>query len=261
MRKLLIALQFLTIVPLKGGEDASEKEIGSSSTYFPFVGLAEGLFIAVTAMLLIKILPSQVVHALIVLLLLILNGGLHLDGLADTFDAIASRGDREKKLLIMKDSSIGPIGVIAIVMSLLLSYVMLNAVHFYSAGNLYYAILLLMTVSTRWAMVPALCYGRSARQDGLGRLFIENTGSRELLVSTFILFTIALADGIFFSSMNLFIFFSMMLFPALYGLSVLAVWFSKRHFDGLTGDALGAVNEITRLIFLFITVIWLQQSI
>lgn len=261
MKKLLIAFQFLTIIPVKDMGEISEKEIGSSSTYFPVVGLAEGIVLAVIAMLFIKILPSQVVNALIVLLLLILNGGLHLDGLADTFDAIASRGDREKKLLIMKDSSIGPIGVISIVMSLLLSYVMLNAVHFYSAGNLYYAILLLMPVSTRWAMVPVLCYGRSARNEGLGRLFIEHTGSRELMISTLILFTIAVGDGIFLSSMNLFIFFSMMIFPVLYGFSVLAVWFSKRHFNGLTGDSLGAMHEIARLIFLLPTVIWLQQSI
>jgi len=261
VKRILLAFQFLTIIPFKGAEEASEKEIGSSSTYFPLVGFAEGIVIAVMAMLLIKILPSQVVNALIVLVLVIVNGGLHLDGLADTFDAVASRGDREKKLLIMKDSSIGPIGVISIVLVLLLGYVMLNAVHFYSAGNLYYAILILMQVSTRWAMVPALCYGLSARKDGLGRLFIEHTGNRELLTSTVIIFIIAVVDAITFSNINLFIFFSMLIFPVIYGFSVLAVMFAKRHFHGLTGDSLGAVNEIARLIFLLITVIWLQQSI
>ena len=140
--------------------------------------------------LLLKILPAEVVSALLVLVMTILNGGLHLDGLADTFDAVAARGDKDRKLAIMKDSYIGPAGVISIVIALLLNYVLLNAVHFHAAKDIYFGIILLMPVVSRWTMVPAIFYGKSARQDGMGRAFIEYTGLKELIFSTLLMFMI-----------------------------------------------------------------------
>lgn len=260
MKKIFLAFQFLTIIPFKNSE-VTEREIGTTTAFFPLVGLAEGGVVAIMAMLLIKILPSEVVNALVVLLLIIINGGLHLDGLADTFDAIASRGDREKKLSVMKDSVTGPIGVIAIVMALLINYALLNAVFLYASGILYYEILLIMPVATRWAMVAAIYYSKSARNDGLGRIFIKYTSAREFIMATVMSFVFVFLISLSFSDISLFIFFCILIFPVIYAGSVMAVWFLKRQFDGLTGDSFGAVNEAQRLLFLITTVVWLQQSI
>ncbi len=261
MKRILLAFQFLTIIPFSNTGEVPEKEMGSATAFFPLVGLAEGGVVATMAMLLIRILPSEVVNALAVLLLIIINGGLHLDGLADTFDAIASRGDKEKKLVVMKDSSTGPIGVIAIVMALLINYVLLNAVFFRASAPLYYEILLIMPITTRLAMVSAIYYSRSARNDGLGRIFIEYTGAREFIIATVMSFVSIFLISILFSNINLFLFFCILIFPVLYAGSVMIVWFLGRHFNGLTGDSFGAVNEVQRLIFLVTTVIWLQKSI
>jgi adenosylcobinamide-GDP ribazoletransferase len=261
MKKLLLAFQFLTIIPVKDTGELTDKETGGASALFPVVGLAEGVLLAVLALLLLKVFQVEVVNALLVLVLIILNGCLHLDGLADTFDAIAARGDSDRKLAVMKDSSIGPAGVISIVMALLLNYVLLNAVHFLASGDVYLGIVLLMPVASRWAMVPALYYGKPARREGLGKSFIESTGLKEFVLSTLLMFIIVLTYALVFSDIDLFLSFSMVNFPVLFALSLVAVWFSNIHFEGLTGDQFGAVNEIARLIFLITSLLWLQQSI
>jgi adenosylcobinamide-GDP ribazoletransferase len=258
MKKLILAFQFLTIVPVKGTGEVSDQEIGSTTAFFPLVGMVEGILLFAVAFLLLKILPAEAVNTLLVLVLVIINGGLHLDGLSDSFDAIAARGDDERKLSIMKDSSAGPAGVISIVFALLLTYVFLNAVHFLAQGTLYFAILVLLPVAARWSLVPTAFYSRPAKQDGLGRLFIEHTRTKEFLISTFSTFLIVFIICTVFSNIDLFVFFCMLIFPVLYAFSLLGVWFFKGHFGGLTGDSLGAVNEISKLIFLISIMIWLQ---
>jgi adenosylcobinamide-GDP ribazoletransferase len=261
MKKLLLAFQFLTIIPIKGSGEVSDQEMGSATVFFPLVGMVEGILLFVSAFLLLKILPAEVANMLLVLVLVIINGGLHLDGLSDSFDALAARGNNDRKLSIMNDSSAGPAGVISIVFALLLIYVFLNAVHFLAQGTLYFAILVLLPVAARWSLVPSAYYGKPARRDGLGRLFIEHTGTREFLIATFSTFLIVFIICIAFSNVDLFVFFCMLIFPVLYAASLLGVWFFRGHFGGLTGDSFGAVNEISKLIFLISITIWLQKFI
>jgi adenosylcobinamide-GDP ribazoletransferase len=249
MRKILFAFQFLTIIPVKDIK-LSEQEMGSATSVFPVVGLAEGVLLVVSASISLKVFTPEVTNVLLVLILAILNGGLHLDGLSDTFDAIASRADSKRKLTIMKDSSAGPFGVIAIVMTLLLKYVLLNAVFLHSTTKTYYAVLSLMPISSRWLMVAAACYGKSARPEGLGRMFIEYTGNKEMLKATAVTVLIAFLISSLIFQHSLFIFYVMFALPVLYMFSFLATWFFKKHFGGLTGDSFGAINEIGVLLFL-----------
>ena len=261
MKRILLAFQFLTIIPVKDMGEVSDLEIGGSTAVFPLVGFIEGILLSVLAFLFLKIFPAELTNALLVLVIVIMNGGLHLDGLADTFDAIASRGDLDKKLLVMKDSSVGPMGVIAIVMVLLLKYVLLNAVFFHSTVNVYVTVLIVMPVLSRWAMVPAAYHCKSARQDGLGRVFLEHTGIKELLTATGLAVLIVLLACVSGSQYPFFIFCVMFVLPVIYIFIFAAAWFFKQIFGGMTGDSFGAVNEIVLLIFLVTTIIWLQKFI
>ena len=101
----------------------AEADIPKSSSYFVMVGLVQGALLAATALWQQGSVFDPGLTAGITLFVLVLsNGGFHLDGLADTFDALAAKGDREKKLSVMKDGTIGPVGVIAIFFSLLIKY-------------------------------------------------------------------------------------------------------------------------------------------
>ncbi|MEW6602499.1 MAG: adenosylcobinamide-GDP ribazoletransferase, partial [Nitrospirota bacterium] len=253
--KIFLALQFLTIIPMQETGEVSNEEIGKTTAVFPLVGFAEGVVLAFMAALFLKLFPSELTNALLVLILAVMNGGLHLDGISDTFDAVASRGDRAKKLEIMKDSSVGPMGVVSIVMTLLLKYVLLNAVSFESTSTAYLMTVLAMPVLSRWSMVTAAYYGEPARKDGLGRLFIEQTGSRQLITATVTALVLLSLLCAVVSEFSLLMFLGMFAMPVLYAFSFGAVWFFRKMFGGLTGDSLGAINELGVLIFLLSVVI------
>ncbi len=264
MRRFLLAFQFLTIFPVGKIENMSERDVGGSSVFFPAVGAVQGTLTALWAATCLKIFPVELANGLVILVTVIINGGLHLDGLADTFDAIASRKDRKKKLEIMKDSSIGPFGVTAIVITILLKYTSLNALHSFPDRNTYYLSLLLMPVFSRWTMVAAIFHARSARQEGLGQMFIVHTGIKELTGATAYLL-ISIGAALVFSNKFLNAPFQIAAFmpglPLLYVFCAIAVRFSNRNFGGMTGDTFGAVSEISEILFLLSVVLWSQSYI
>lgn len=261
MRKILLAIQFLTIVPLKDLGETTDPEIGEASAFFPVVGLLEGVTYIILAALFLKVFPAEVTSGLLLFAMVIVNGGLHLDGLSDTFDAVASRGDQGKKLSIMKDSTIGPSGVIAIVLVILLKYLLLNAMFFYSTISIYYNGLLLMPLLSRCTMVWSIYHCKSARQSGLGKMFIEYTGIKELIIATGTSIIICIISTGIQSDYSLLFFHLMFILPVMYFFSLSAVWFFKKHFGGMTGDSFGTVYEVSILLFLITRVIWSQKFI
>lgn len=246
----------------------TEKDLCRSVSFFPVVGAFQGLIAVVAVLLLGKGFPSEVTSALILLVWVLTNGGFHLDGLADTFDAVGVKStgneglDRGKRLGAMKDSFSGSIGVTAIVFAILLKFLFLSFIISRAAPYPCLTLLFLLPVFSNWAMVPALYYGISARPDGIGKMYIDSTGKKAVVLSSFFVVLF------FWSSSSLFLykgfgigtiilFFSLSL--ALYLFSLLAVWFFRRRFGGLTGDNFGAVHEISEIIFLFTVTRWLQR--
>ena len=261
MKKMLIAFQFLTIIPLKDTGESPARDVGSATVYFPIVGIIEGGLLSLLAWLFLKVFPGEITNGLLLVVMVLINGCLHLDGLADTFDALASRGDTDRKLSIMKDSTIGPAGVTAIVLVLLLKYLLLNSMFSYSTIPVYYTGLLLMPVMSRCAMVWAIFHCRSARKEGLGRTFIEHTGLKELIMATLLTLIACFVTLGVVSEFELLSFHLMFVMPVLYFFSLSAVWFFHKHFGGMTGDSFGAVYEIAILLFLTSRILWVQKFI
>jgi adenosylcobinamide-GDP ribazoletransferase len=260
MNGLLLAIQFLTVIPVRVKGTITERQISASGIFFPLVGVIQGLIISLGAFLLLKVFPAELVSGLVILLLIATNGGFHLDGLADTFDAIAVKStgdgatDREKRLLVMKDSATGAIGVTAIVMAILLKYLLIGALieRFGPEGAVYR--LFLMPVFSKWAMIPVMAFGRPARDGGLGKMFIDGTSLRSVVLSSLLLgiiyFAFTISAGFFFILPTVRLFFFAGLCLYVFG------WFWSlycgRKFGGLTGDTSGAVAEISDLLFLAI---------
>lgn len=267
MKKILLAFQFLTIIPVKEVKEVSEKEMGSASAFFPLIGFAQGLLLVVAATLFLKVFPVELANGLLVFMIVLNNGFLHLDGLADTSDALFSRKDKKAKLSIMKESTIGSIGAASIVLAILLKYLSLNALFINSSPITYLSLLFLMPVFSRWVMVPAIFHGKSAKQEGLGRIFIENTGLRELFIATFftlsfLILNLFIANKMVVYSTSQLSFFSFLfVMLVLYIFSIIAVWFFNKKFGGLTGDTLGAISELTEIIFLLMVIGWLRLYI
>ena len=271
IKKILLAFQFLTIIPVKVKGDISEKEIARSVSFFSFVGAFQGLLAAVSALFLSKVFPLEIVSALVVLILILSNGGFHLDGLADTFDALAvkssgdEKADRERRLAVMKDSSTGAIGAVSIILTILIKYLFIKNLFLINAPlPVVLSILFLMPIFSKWAMTPAMYHGISARRDGLGRIFIDNSSVNNVIFSSaavIIFYTLiaVLYPGRSYGPAVIALFF--VLFFVLYAFSFFSAKFCERKFGGLTGDTLGAIGEISEILFLMVVSVWLQHSI
>lgn len=128
MRAFLIALQFLTCLPVKVAGELDEKALGRSVLYYPLVGLLVGLLLVALAWVLGDEVPPMLKAAVLLTVWVAVTGALHLDGLADSADAwVGGLGDRERTLAIMKDPASGPMGVAAVVLVLLVKFAALHA--------------------------------------------------------------------------------------------------------------------------------------
>ncbi|HEY4908300.1 MAG TPA: adenosylcobinamide-GDP ribazoletransferase, partial [Methylomirabilota bacterium] len=120
MSYLVLAVRFLTIVPVPGREASTPGALGRAAWWFPVVGLALGACLVAADRLLSSVFPPLLEAILIVAVWKILTGGLHLDGLADAIDGIAGR-DPERRIAIMRDSHLGAFGAVALGLCLLIS--------------------------------------------------------------------------------------------------------------------------------------------
>ncbi len=236
MRAGLIALAFLTRLPLRTGA-VEPAELGRAAGFFPLVGLLLGALLAAAQLGLARVLPPQLAALLLVTAWALLSGGLHLDGVADLFDALGGgRGDRERMLALMRDSRIGAHGASALVL-LLLGKVLALA-ELLHGGGLWP--LLLAPVVARFAVVPPLALMRYAREEGLGKAFHQHIRRRDLAFAAACLVASVAAAG------------APALAPALLALALAFVLAAlvARKLGGLTGDVCGAVIELSELAFL-----------
>ena len=124
MERFFIALQFLTVFRVKKNIEVTGDGLASSMAYFPLVGALQGLLLAAVYSLIsgTGLLQDSVAVAIVLLVLVLTNGALHLDGFADTVDGIAGGKTPEERLRIMRDSSVGAVGVVFLVLLLLIKY-------------------------------------------------------------------------------------------------------------------------------------------
>jgi adenosylcobinamide-GDP ribazoletransferase len=241
MRLYLIALQFLTIIPLPFTVRCQERDLGRSMSLFPLVGVTLGLILMGTNYLLNLLLPRSVTDLLLLGLLAGLTGALHLDGLADVFDGLAARGGRERFLAVMKDSRSGPVGAAALAFFLLLKYQALLAV----PDPQKYAALLLFPLLGRYAQVQCTVGATRARSDGLGSTFIGGAGTFQLLAALAITLTLSIfllgVNGVWLCA----------------GVCLLTWWLRRwahNRLGGITGDIIGFTCELTETAALLLIV-------
>lgn len=227
---LLIALQFLTRLPISLPRMPTPEESGRSLLWYPFVGLLLGCLLLLAHVVLNGV--SLWLHAALLLSLWVwLSGGLHLDGLADMADAwVGGYGDRERTLAIMKDPACGPIGVITLVMLLLLKWAALLAL--LEGGH--WAIVLLAPWLGR-SVLPLLLFTTPyVRPGGMGQVLVEHLPRRSLPAVLVVHVLAMLMFG----------------WSALLAVSVaLMVLLLLRHYlhqrlGGTTGDTAGALVEL-----------------
>lgn len=244
------ALGFLTIVPVPRRRAASADRLGQSLTFFPVVGLVIGLTIAGLNWLLGLFLPAAVVYALLLIALVVVSGGLHLDGFADTCDGIAGHRSAEERLRIMRDSRIGAFGVIGIVLLLLLKYVLLTAV----PQSLLASTLIFMPVASRWAIVFAVVAYPYARSAGLGRAFKQGATWPRCAIATVITLALGMVLTLW-ADMRYFYLVAPAIMLGTWLVTLGTATYLSRKLSGLTGDTYGAICELAEVTVLIMVVL------
>jgi len=239
MRLYLIAIQFLTIIPLPFQIRWEKDDLARSMSLFPLAGLTIGAILAGLNWLMAPYLARPLADALLITALAVITGALHLDGLADVCDGIAARGSRERFMEVMKDSRVGAVGVVGVVLGLLLKWQAMAGV----PTDIKWQALLLFPVITRFCQVQSIVFGRNARQDGLGSVLVSGAGKTQFVLAA----VLAIAS----SWLLLGISGIMVLVAAMFSTVLIQAWFTAR-IGGITGDVIGCTSELNEILILIL---------
>ena len=231
LQPFFIAVQFLTCLPVPSTRNVNASHVGYSVLFYPLVGLIIGSALVALHWLLIGT-SMTLAAALIVVCWIIITGGLHLDGLADSADAwVGGLGDRERTLAIMKDPCCGPMGVVALVAVLIVKFAALDTL--VTAGD--WIALLIVPVVARTALPALFVTTPYVRANGLGSLIVAHLPRRGAIAVVCVVLP------------------ALPLFAGLHGLwmlvSGLVVFIALRammitRIGGTTGDTAGALVEL-----------------
>jgi len=235
LSRFCTALRFMTILPINWHAEEDDKNFTSSVLYFPIVGLVIGVLGYLLIFGSTGHFPSTVTAFLLVCYLACISGGLHLDGLADSGDGLLCSLPRERRLEIMKDSRLGAMGGIILIIVLLGKYSCLASL---SDTELQLAAIL-MPIGGRSAILLVMgTVGYGRKEGGIGGLFYEK--NKVILAFWGVVFlagaTLFLRPG---STLGL-----------VFLVSLVSLMFGrlcKKKLGGATGDTLGATSELVEL--------------
>jgi adenosylcobinamide-GDP ribazoletransferase len=242
MTSFFLAWRFLTILPGGRSEgEASPQLLGRSMGFYPLVGLLLGMILWAAYGVLSVAFSRMVCDGLVLLLLVLITGALHLDGLADTLDGMAAGKSAQERLLIMKDHRVGTFGVLGLLSVLGIKFLALNSLPEEIAGKS----LAVALVLGRWSMVELIYRAPYARPEGgLGRSFKENVRRREMFLAG----ATSLILAVFFLR-----FWGALVWLAIAVFTLGIQFLFMRRLGGVTGDVLGAANEVNEVLVLILT--------
>ncbi len=234
------ALSFLTVfrLPFTSSETISSKDFAESFSCFPLVGFILGVCYAASAYALSPFVPPLLLSVMIAAATVFLTRALHMDGLADLADGVGGGYTPERRLEIMKDSRTGPFGALAVVLAVAFKVAALDALIYRHA----FPLILLVPIFSRFAMVLAAYKSRYARsRGGLARPFLEHMTHRPLFAAALL----TAAFSVFISPTA-----GIVAAVLVCGSVSVLRFYCHRWLGGVTGDALGAINEITEVVLL-----------
>lgn len=234
------ALKFLTVIPLPFAKDAAFVP-KDAVRFFPLTGVIIGLIVAILDLLFGWCFNRVIASALDVAVLACLSGALHLDGLGDSADGLFSHKPAKKALDIMRDSRVGSMGLVTVVLVLLIKFAALTGVNEHR-----FALLVLAPAFARTGMVFAMLHLPYLRkEDGLAGPFFVSSMPGLFFISFIILLVAAGLTGLPGILIILGFIVSTVLLPV----------FFKKRMGGVTGDMLGAMAETQETLFLLLAAV------
>jgi adenosylcobinamide-GDP ribazoletransferase len=238
MHRLALAFQFLTILPWPRVQVHDPEDLGGSMAFYPIVGAVLGSVMMGSYVVGAGIFPDGVLGPALVVLLIFLTGGLHLDGFADVCDGFYAGKTKAETLHIMKDPHLGTMAVVGLFSILMMKVVLVSHL---SAAALSSALLMFPAIG-RGGMVWGMWMAPYARPEGgTGETFFRTLRPRHVWIASALLtFWALLGAGLP----------GFILLATAFGATRLFVDYCSRRVGGMTGDTLGALNELLEILTL-----------
>lgn len=238
IESFLLMLQFMTRIPINISLHCEGEDFRRGAAFLPLVGGIIGSIQWIIYYLLIQRLPMVVVAVFVVLTGILLTGALHVDGLGDTCDGFFAFKGKDRIIEIMKDSRIGTYACIALIFDILIRVSSLSCIRDIRAA----LIIIVAPAISRAALITLAFIGKTAKKTGSGNLFIENVEKKEAIIAVFIAFVISylligIKEGVILITFSL-------------AFTYLFNKFCESKIGGITGDNLGANNELVEMLTL-----------
>jgi len=247
IRRFLIAVQFLTRLPVPQTLSSSGTDIGKAAAFFPLVGVIVGGGAALVFATVQRILPLPASVLCAVIFAVFLTNGFHEDGLADSFDGFGGGWTKDRVLEIMRDSRIGTYGTLALI------FVSLSKLTFLLSlppGQIWRWLIVAHTAA-RWTILPLCAWLPYARAEGQGKLVAKQVGALEVVTATITLLLVFILVSWQAALAALLVTTLVTLLSGLY---------FRARLEGITGDCLGATNQLTEVALYLTAVILLRFS-
>ena len=242
MNKFLLALSFLTVIPVKEIKDYSDSMWSEGVVFYPVCGYIIAAFTVLPIIFLALVFNTEplLLGGIAVAILVIISGGLHLDGFADLCDGFLCPVDSFKRRIeIMHDSRVGSFGVVGLIILLLIKFSALTVLF---KNNEYYEVASVI-VFARFVIVLLAAASKYPQDRGIGKFVIGKVSFKNLIISAILIIPCL------FSLKIIFVFVVLILF------TFFLKDISYKLIGGVTGDVLGANCELSETIgFLILAV-------
>ncbi len=246
-RSLAASVGFLTRVPIRTNAKPDRDDLVRSMAWFPLVGLLIGGAVGLVAQTLAQVVAPMLGSALAVVAGVLLTGALHVDALADTSDALGTRS-RERALEVMRESTVGTYGVVAIVLDLLIRVGALDVLVQHHAAVGYAALAGMLSRLSPVMLAGWLSYARSG--PGVGEAFTRVPRVRVVAALALAVVAALVLKGVRGAV-------ALLVVLGLCGATGVSY---RRWLGGVTGDTLGATCEISDVLVLVLGVVFIGHS-
>lgn len=238
-------LSFLTIIPVTKRKGYDISYIAKNMYLFPIVGFIIGLGVGSLAFILYDYLQDLILGMIVTIALIVFTGLHHTDALADLADGLMVRGSKDIKHKVMTDPRNGTAGTVILIIYIVGIIILVSNIN--NKFELFSLIIIAETLS-KYSMVLQCYIGKSA-WEGMNTIFItEMKNKKKFIVSTIVMVIILIIFGLGVYQVALSL-------AGMLLVSLLLLLISNRSFEGISGDVIGACNELSRLFIYFINVV------
>jgi adenosylcobinamide-GDP ribazoletransferase len=250
----LTAVMFLTRIRVPKNIDHSPEYLQRSPKYFPVIGWIAGGLCSLVFLVFNKLISTDIAILALMIGGILITGAFHEDGFADVCDGFGGGWTKEKILLIMKDSRIGAFGAIGLVAILSAKFLLLKELFQFIPGTTHpslnifityhYFIIALVTANSLSRLMPVFVIQLFNYVTDPDTSKSKPLASRKLSVTELIIATLFALLPFIFLSWH----FLLVIIPVLFATFALANYF-KKWIGGYTGDCLGAIQQVSEIVF------------